>query len=474
MNVEDCLKYCLEAWSDGGFALEGLKELVRIPNLSPDYDAEFLTNGLITKAVQTVKAWHEKQGIPGLKTTVFADEGREPLLMIEIPGTAPEAPAVLTYGHLDKMPHLDPAGWSEGLSATNPVVRNNKVYGRGTNDDGYNSFCLMTAIKYLHSKGLKYPKITMLLETGEESGDTEIKRYLDELHERIGKVSTIVVLDAEAQDYKTLWSCMSLRGVVNGTLDIQHLSAPCHSGMATGIVPSTFRIARILLSRIEDEETGEIKLKAAHVPEIPESRIQQCKAIAKQLGAGAHAIVSPLPGCKLITEDIGQLLVNKAWKPGLAVTGVDGIPSISEGSNVMRTRTTLKLSLRIPPGVKAEEVGEALKKELERDPPYGARVTYNLIAAGNGWWGHDFDEKTEKAIKNATKSVFNADPLFYGEGGSIPLCNKFQELWPEAQLLVTGCAGVDSNPHGFDESLDLPYTGKFAALVASFLNGISI
>lgn len=473
MDVSDCLKYCEQAWSEGGNALEGLKSLIRVPNLSPDYDKDFFTNGLINKAVEVVKGWIESQGIPGLATQVYADPGRQPLLRVNIPGTSESARPILCYGHLDKMPHLDPAKWSEGLSATNPVVRNGKLYGRGTNDDGYNSFLIITALKYLHEHNLKYPKVTILLETGEESGDEEIKRYLDELFPTIGDVGTIVVLDAEAQDYKTVWCCMSLRGVVNGVLSVEHLATPCHSGMATGLVPSTFRICRILLSRIEDQNTGEILVKAAHVPEIPKARIEQCRQIADHIGDECHAIVNPLPGCELITKDNGQLLVNKAWVPGLAVTGCDGIPSIQDGSNVMRPKTALKLSLRIPPGVDAEAVAAALKETLEKDPPYGSKVSYTLGAAGNGWWGRDFDAKTDAALKKATKEVFNEEPLYYGEGGSIPLCNKFNALWKDAQLIVSGCAGTDSNPHGFDESLDLPYTIKFTAVISSLFNGIA-
>lgn len=472
MDIADCLKFSTAAWMDGGFALEGLKELIRIPNLSPAYDEAFLTNGLIMKAVECVKGWIEVQAIPGLVTKVFADPGREPLLMVTIPGTAPSAKPILTYGHLDKMPHLDAAGWRAGLSATNPVVEGDKVYGRGTNDDGYNPFCLVTAIKYLNDKSIPYPKITMLLESGEESGDTEIQKYLDELRPVIGEVGLIAVLDAEAQDYDTVWCCTSLRGVVNGVLSIQHLSTPCHSGMATGLVPSTFRIARMLISRIEDEQTGEIKVKEASV-EIPPARLQEAKDVAAHLGERAHEIVAPLEGAELLTTDNSQLLINKAWKPGLAVTGCEGIPSIAEASNVMRTNTNLKLSLRIPPGVDAVALGQTLKQVLEANPPYGAKVTYDANACGNGWSGKDFSADMTAAITDASMKVFGNKPAFYGEGGSIPLCNKFAALWPEAHTLVTGCAGTDSNPHGYNESLDLPYTGKFSAIVAALFAKIA-
>ena len=473
MDPKGCVEFCTKAWSEGGSALEGLKMFVRIPNLSPQYDEGYHTNGLIHKALHDVGDWIKSQGLKHVEITYFEEKGREPLLYVEIGSTAEkEVPSILTYGHLDKMPHLDAEGWGEGLSATNPVVKGRKVYGRGTNDDGYNPFCVVTAVKYLEENNLPHPKVIMLLESGEESGDDEIQIYLKDLRSRIGDVGVIMVLDAEAQDYDTLWCCTSLRGVVMGVLDIQHLATPCHSGMATGMVPSTFRIARMLLSRIEDEQTGEIKLKEAHI-EIPQNRIDSCNEIAKQLGERCVEIVTLLPGAKHLSEDRGELLIGKGWKPGLAVTGADGIPSVANGSNVIRTRTSLKLSLRIPPGVKSEVVAEAMKKELERDPPYGAKVTYKPLGAGNGWFGRDFDEKTQKALDQSSIDVFGQKSLLYGEGGSIPLCNLLQELWPNAQLLVTGAAGTDSNPHGYDESLDLPYTSQFTASISLFLNNLS-
>jgi len=474
MNTQECISYCTKEWSEGGSALEGLKKFIEIPNLSPHYDEGYFTNGLMGQAVHFVGEWIKGQGIKGLEITYYEDKGREPLLFVEIPSTAgKEVPAVLTYGHLDKMPHLDAEGWSQGLFATKAVVRGDKVYGRGSNDDGYNPFCIITAVKYLEQNNLPHPRIVMLLESGEESGDDEIQRYLNELRPKIGEVGVIMVVDGEAEDYKTFWCCTSLRGVVMGVLDIQHLAGPCHSGMATGVVPSTFRIARMLLSRIEKEETGEILIKEANI-EIPQNRIQNCNDIANQLGAQAVDSVTLLPGAKHLPGTIGDLLVNKAWRPGLAITGADGIPIVANGSNVIRTRTALKLSLRLPPGVKSEEIGEIMKKELERDPPYGAKVSFKLLSTGDGWFGRDFDEKTQTALDSTSQKIFGQKPLLYGEGGSIPLCNALQALWPNAQLIVTGAAGVDSNPHGYDESLDLPYTGKFTASISSFLNEISV
>lgn len=469
MDTKDCLEFCRQAWSEGGIALEGLKSVIRIPNLSPEYDSEFLTNGLIQKTVNTTKAWIESLNLKGVNIKVYADEGRQPLLMTTIKG-AEGAENVLTYGHLDKMPHLDPAKWSEGLSATNPVVRGDKLYGRGSNDDSYNPFLIFTAVKYLQEKGLAHPNMTIILETGEESGDEEITRYFNELHETIGKIDFIFILDGGCMDYEKFWCCSSLRGFVGGILSVEHLATPCHSGMATGLVPSTFRIARMLLSRIEDENTGEILLKEANLPEISEKKYSQIDDCVKTFGKNVLEPVSLLPGAKPLKETTKEQIIYNTVKPGLAVTGCDGIPCIAEGSNVMRTKTALKLSLRIPPGIKAETVGKAMKETLEKDPPYGAKVSFELLSAGTGWECNEFRSKIQKALFKASNNIFGADPLFYGEGASIPLTSLLSQLWPNSQIMVTGCAGLDSNPHGYDESLDLPYTIKFTAAFSQFLN----
>lgn len=312
-----------------------------------------------------------------------------------------------------------------------------------------------------------------LYESGEESGSEQIDRYLEELRPTIGDVGVILVLDAECEDYKTLWCCTSLRGVINGTLTVEHLATPCHSGMATGIVPDTFRIARMLISRIEDEQTGRMKLPELFLKEIPQKTIDMFGAIAKQLGHEAVAVVNPLPGSKLLSDSIQDMIIARAFEPGLAVTAADGLPPMNEGSNVIRTKTALKLSVRIPPGIVPEDAAKVIKETLEKDPPYGAKVSYNLVGAGAGWKGKDFKPEVEQAIQKASMDVFGQQPLYYGDGGSIPLCNLFQRLWEDANVIVTGAAGLDSNAHGFDESLNIVYTGKFTAAWAIFFNSLT-
>ena len=295
---------------------------------------------------------------------------------------------------------------------------------------------------------------------------------MNDLRERIGPIDVILVLDAGGEDYSTAWLCGSLRGVCQGSLSIQHLKEPCHSGMATGLVPSTFRIARMLLSRLEDEQTGEIKLKEAQAPEIPQVRVEQNVRVANHLGKHVTDICTLIPGARYLSDSISDMVVQRAWKPGLAVTGMEGIPPTACASNVMRTKTELKLSLRIPPGVDPEVCAQAMKKLLEADPPYGAKVTYTPFSGGKGWCCKPFTPNVDKAITESTKAVFGQPPMILGDGASIPLCNVFQDLWPEAAIIVSGAAGPDSNPHGYDESLDLGYTIKFTALLSSFISSL--
>lgn len=470
MEIENCLNYCKSEWSEGGNALEGLKGIIKIPNLSPAYDDNYFTNGLVQQAILFTDNWIKAQGLAGLTTRVHVEEGREPLLIAEIPAfnNCTKEP-ILTYGHLDKMPHLTLAKWSNGLGPVTPVIKGDYIYGRGSNDDCYNPFFIVTIFKYLQKENIPHPKVTILLETGEESGDETISHYLKELRPTMGDFSMIIVLDGLSMDYANFWIVSSLRGCVIAQLDITILDNPVHSGAATGIVPSTFRITRQLLSRIEDEKTGEILLKEANLEHIPDVAYENEKKLVQAIGNQVYDSFPLTKGAKFAHDDDVENLVANHWKPGLAVTGADGIPAIKNGSNIIRTTTSLKLSLRVPPGIDAVTVGAALKKELERDPPYNAKVSCEIKGAGSGWCGIDTPPEIWESLCYATNAVFKSEPINVGDGASIPLTNLLTELWPKAKVFVIGAAGPDSNPHGYDESLNLTFTYKLNAVMAAFI-----
>ncbi|TQU11616.1 M20/M25/M40 family metallo-hydrolase, partial [Xanthomonas perforans] len=242
-----------------------LVDYIRIPNKSPMFDADWVAHGYMEQAVVLMETWARAQAIDGMQVEVVRLEGRTPLIFIEIPATGPESgeDTVLLYGHLDKQPEM--TGWDPDLGPWEPVLRDDKLYGRGGADDGYAIFGSLAAILALRNQGLPHARCVVLIEACEESGSYDLPAYVDHLAERIGKPSLVVCLDSGCGNYEQLWCTTSLRGLTGGNLMVKVLEEGVHSGDASGVVPSSFRLLRQLLSRIEDETTGRILLDGLHV-----------------------------------------------------------------------------------------------------------------------------------------------------------------------------------------------------------------
>ena len=224
----------------------------------------------------------------------------------------------------------------------------------------------------LKQQGLSHPTIKLFIECSEESGSPDIKAYLDHLKDRIGTPDLVMVLDSGCGNYDQLWITTSLRGLIGGDLTVKILSEAVHSGDASGIVPSSFRIIRKILSRIEDPENGEIKPEFLH-EKIPDNRMQEAKQVAEILGDDIYSKFPFVDGASPLSKNLTSLVLNRTWRPTLCITGEEGIPPTSDAGNALRPLTTLKLSLRLPPTLPAKASNESLKKLLETDPPYGAQ-----------------------------------------------------------------------------------------------------
>jgi acetylornithine deacetylase/succinyl-diaminopimelate desuccinylase-like protein len=469
MDATDCLRFAEAAWSDGGAALEGLKDFIRIPNLTPAFDSSFFTNGLIQTAAHCVRDWIVSQQIRGLEINIYDSPNVPPIILAEIPAVRSERTIVI-YGHIDKMPHLDLSGWSPGLSPTNPVVRDGHLYGRGSTDDGYSYYLAFTALRYLQEHDLPHPHIWYVIESSEESGDeVTLTEFVKEKLGRIGVIDAVFVLDSSAEDDDTAWFCQSLRGGVMAILDVQHLAQPCHSGLATGLVPSTFRIARILLDRLEDEQTGEIKLKSAVAADIPKEHVENLHRLADRLAV--TSLCRLVEGARFLRESVGEMAVDRAWKAGLAVTGADGLPAIGKASNVLRAQTKLRLSLRLPPTSDHEACGAELKQLLEANPPYGAQVNCDIVETWGGWLAKPLPPAVAQAFAGAANAAFGADALGRGTGPSIGIVTQLQALWPDTCIIVTGASLMKSGrAHGYDENIDIVYVVKWTAFFAGVLS----
>lgn len=454
-----------------------LTDYIAIPAKSPMFDAEWAQHGHIERVVRNAASWVEGRRIAGLKLEVIRLEGRTPVIFFEVPATkAGSTDTICLYGHLDKQPEFN--GWRNDLGPWTPKYENGLLYGRGGADDGYAIYASITAIEALDRQGIPRPRCVGLIETCEESGSFDLPAYLDVLQPRLGNVALVVCLDSGAGNYDQLWLTTSLRGNVTGTLKVEILTEGIHSGDSSGLVPSSFRILRQVLDRLEDSKTGELLPQSFHCA-IPADRFEQARATAAILGdevwkrfpwaCGADGGPT-LP----TTTDPTQALINRTWKPTLSVTGADGFPELKNAGNVLRPYTAFKLSLRLPPLVDGNRAAAELKTLLEDNAPYNARVTFHAdgrvgAQGASGWNAPSLASWMEDALHAASRTHFGAPCGFIGQGGTIPLMGMLQQGFPQAQMMVCGVLGPKSNAHGPNEFLHVPYGKKLTAAVAQVM-----
>jgi acetylornithine deacetylase/succinyl-diaminopimelate desuccinylase-like protein len=446
--------------------IPALSDYIKIPNKSPMFDPDWESRGHMMEAVLLFEAWAKARcsHVPGAKIEVIKPAGRTPLIFIEIPGSAPGT--VLMYGHLDKQP--ESTGWWDGFGPWTPVIRDDKLYGRGGVDDGYAMFVALSAILSLHESGTPHARIVITIEAGEESGSPDLEWYIDSLSGRIGEVDLVVCLDSGSGNYDQLWLTTSLRGIAAGVVSIRVLNEGVHSGDASGIVPSSFRILRQLLSRLEDETTGTVKI-ADFFADVPADRLAQAKEAAATLGDEVWNRMPFAGKTRPMTAGNEDAILNRTWRPQLAVIAIDGYPAPAAAGNVLLPCTVAKLSLRCPPTCDAETAVGVLKTVLEADPPYNAEITFEAEAGQSGWNAPSSAPWLQTALTNASKTHFGKDVAFTGEGGSIPFMGFLGRKYPGTQFVVTGVCGPGANAHGPNEFLHIPAAKKVSACIADIL-----
>jgi acetylornithine deacetylase/succinyl-diaminopimelate desuccinylase-like protein len=435
--------------------LPTLHDYIRIPNESPLFDPEWQAHGHMQRAVTLVADWIRRQQIPGGTLQVLQDGDHTPLLLIDIPGELPDT--VLMYGHLDKQPPM--VGWRDDLGPWTPHMdAEGRLYGRGAGDDGYAVFTALATVKALQDHGQPHGRIVILIECSEESGSRDLPHYINTYGEQLGTPSLIICLDSGCGNYEQLWSTTSLRGQMVITLQVEVLREGVHSGLASGIVPNPFMILRKLLDRLEDTDTGAIRLADLYVP-IPDERIRQTAQAAGVLGSAIVDDFPMLDTVHVLADNPVELLLNNSWRPALAVTGQDGMPSVTQAGNVLLPQLTYKLSLRLPPTLTADAATAAVTRLLQDDPPFGAHVT--VTASGtNGWNAPALAPWLEEVTDQSSQEFFGKDACYVGLGGSIPFMAMLGERFPEAQFLITGVLGPHANAHGPNEFLHTPYAKK--------------
>jgi len=473
------------AWQDR--ILPELIRYIEVPAKSPAFDADWAAHGLLDRVVEQAAQWVQAQKVEGLRLEVIRLQDaqgrpRTPVLFFEVPASGGRdgspVPAsgqtVLMYGHLDKQPEF--TGWRSDLGPWTPKIDDGKLYGRGGADDGYAVYASIAALQALKDQGVAHPRIVGLIESSEESGSVDLLPYVDALRDRLGEVGLVICLDSGAGNYDQLWLTTSLRGMASGVLKVEILTEGIHSGDASGLVPSSFRIMRQVLDRLEDSVTGRLLPAGFHV-EVPAERIEQARVTAGILGdelfkrfpwahhdcGGSTAFALPT------TTDPVEALLNRTWRPTLSVTGADGFPALKDAGNVLRPYTAFKLSLRLPPLVDAAQAVRQLKALLEDNAPYQARVTFQAEGAANGWNAPSTTPWFDQALEQASLAHFGAGVGTIGQGGTIPLMNLLSQGFPRAQMMVCGVLGPKSNAHGPNEFLHLDCARRLTASVAQVI-----
>ncbi|MBU6483515.1 MAG: M20 family metallopeptidase [Betaproteobacteria bacterium] len=441
-----------------------LIDYIRIPAKSPHFDSAWESNGHIERVIRLAEAWVRAQPIAGLTVEILRLPHRTPVLLFQVPGAGDKT--VLLYGHLDKQPEM--TGWRSDGGPWMPILENGKLYGRGGADDGYAVFAALSAIGALEAQRLPHAPCIGLIEACEESGSYDLPAYLALLKPRLGDVDLVVGLDSGCGDYERLWATTSLRGLAAGTLVVEVLTEGVHSGDASGVVPSSFRIARKLLDRLEDSANGWILPSTFHA-QIPLERVEQAAKAAAILGDIVFRKYPFAGGTQPMVDDGGEALLNRTWRPALSVVGADGLPAIASAGNVLRPSTALKLSLRLPPTVDGHEATAALKALLETDPPHAAKVTFTPDQGATGWNAPPTKAWLSHALQRASQAHYGKPAAAMGEGGTIPFMGMLGEHFPQAQFLITGVLGPHSNAHGPNEFLHVEYAKRLTACVADVI-----
>lgn len=441
------------AWEER--ILPALSEYTRIPCLSPAFDPDWAERGAIAAAAELLRDWVRDQD-GALSTEIVQLPGRTPVLLVDNGGAGDP---IVIYGHMDKQPPL--GEWREGLGPYEPVRQGELLYGRGTADDGYSTFAAVTA---LAEAGGGHGRVLVLIEASEESGSPDLAAYLEHLAPRIGTPRLVVCLDSGGLSYDRLWLTTSLRGNLVVTVTVDVLTEGIHSGQGGGVVPSSFRILRRILSTIEDEVDGRILLPELLGAGIPEAHRTNLEALAAEFPDSGYPVVD---GLRLLGASAPARLAARTWGAALEIIGADGLPKPRDGGNVLRPSTTLKLSLRLPPDVDAQVACDALISAIRTDE--GAHVTIDVEGVAQGWVAPPLDTGVAATLDRVSKECFGRPAGAVGEGGSIPFLADLQKGFPATQFVATGVLGPHSNAHGPNESLHIPMAKAVTRAVAELL-----
>lgn len=271
----------------------------------------------------------------------------------------------------------------------------------------------------------------MVLETEEESGSPSLLYLLELAKEAIGRVDYCFCMDSGAFNYDQMWATSSLRGITIVDVTISGSKTGYHSGEVGGILPESFRVLRSILDRVDDKETGRVLLQDLHV-DIPDWAQKEAEQMAALSGDMLFKKYDTHEGTLAMGEDnLKEMYLNNTWRPNLSITGAAGLPDIAIAGNVVRGSTSVRLSMRLPPGCDPKKATEAIKKAVTTDVPYNFKVECSDGHEGSGWCMKEMEPWFDTAMRKAGKDFFDGkDTGTYGMGGSIPFLCELGSMYP--------------------------------------------
>ncbi|MCY7413003.1 MAG: dipeptidase [Salinibacterium sp.] len=420
-------------------AIADLGRLVRIPSVSWDgFDASHVEQSAeaVCELLQSLKFFEsvtvsrapiddERLGQPAVLATRAARNGR---------------PTILLYAHHDVQPPGDSEHWESG--PFEPTVRGDRLYGRGAADDKAGVMAHVAALRaFIKVIGDDIDLgVVVFIEGEEEFGSRSFEAFLAQ-HASELAADIIVIADSDNWNVSTPSLTVSLRGNVTFKLRVSTLEHASHSGMFGGAAPDAILATISLLSTMHDSD-GSVAIVGLHSREASLPHYEEARLVEE-----AALLEGVIP--------IGRgSILSRLWnKPAITITGIDA-PSVVNASNTLVPSVMVKVSARVAPGQSAADAFTVIEAHLRAHAPFGAHLEFSDIDRGDPFLVDTTGWAVGEA-KDAMAAGWGVEPIETGIGGSIPFISLLAEVFPAAQILITGVEDPDSRAHSPNESLHL-------------------